>query len=156
MAGSVNRAIAFALGAGLPTWPPLLGGLLVDFLTYGVSLALFVIALRQLGTARTGTYFSTAPFFGAILAVGLGEELTNQLLIAGALMALGVWLHLSESHIHTHIHPALWHSHRHRHHEHHRHTYDFPWDGKEPHTHHHEEMEYTHAHFPDAHHRHRH
>jgi hypothetical protein len=62
-----------------------------------VSLALFVIALRYLGSARTSAHFSTAPFFGATVAVlALGEPITLPLVVAGALMGLGVWLHVSE------------------------------------------------------------
>jgi drug/metabolite transporter (DMT)-like permease len=48
--------------------------MVVGFLAYGVSLALFVVALRHLGTARTGAYFSVAPFFGALLAVSMGRQ----------------------------------------------------------------------------------
>ena len=75
----------------------------VGFLGYGVSLALFVIALRGLGAARTGAYFSTAPFIGAMIAlVALSEPVTGQLVAAGLLMAVGVWLRLSEHHEHEH------------------------------------------------------
>ena len=62
--------------------------MLRGFLGYGVSLALFVVALRHLGTARTGAYYSTAPFLGAIAAViFLQEPVTVQLVLAGLLMA---------------------------------------------------------------------
>ena len=94
VAGSVNIALAVLLGA---TWPGAVvvsGALLVGALSYGASLALFVVGLRMLGTARTGAYFSVAPFFGAALAVALlGEPITVPLLVAGLLMAVGVWLH---------------------------------------------------------------
>jgi hypothetical protein len=84
-----------------------------------------VIRLRHLGTARTGAYFGVAPFFGALLAItALGEPATPQLMIAGALMALGVWLHLTERHEHDHVHEALEHEHEHTHDEHHQHTHD--------------------------------
>lgn len=63
--------------------------MVVGFLAYGVSLALFVVGLRHLGTARTRAYFSVAPFFGALLALLMGEPVTAPLLLAGALMALG-------------------------------------------------------------------
>ena len=36
----------------------------IGLLGYGFSLVMFVVALRGLGTARTGAYFSTAPFIG--------------------------------------------------------------------------------------------
>lgn len=158
VAGSVNLGIAFSLGAHWPTWTPMLGAMLVGFLSYGVSLALFVVALRHLGTARTGAYFSVAPFFGAVLALLMGEALTLPLLAAGALMAFGVWLHLTEQHTHEHVHHAMWHTHTHLHDEHHQHEHDFVWDGKEPHSHphHHDPLKHGHPHYPDAHHQHRH
>lgn len=158
VAGTVNLVIAMMLGVNWPAWMPLLGAMLVGFFAYGVSLALFVIALRHLGTARTGAYFSVAPFFGAMLALLLGESLTTQLLVAGSLMALGVWLHLTEHHAHEHFHSAMFHSHTHMHDEHHQHEHDAAWDGKEPHSHPHQHspLKHSHPHFPDAHHQHRH
>ena len=155
VAGSVNLALAFAMGATLPTWPNLLGAMGVGLLAYGVSFALFVVGLRHLGTARTGAYFSVAPFIGAWLAVGMGEPVTALLLLAGVLMALGVWLHLTERHAHEHIHDSLVHEHEHVHDEHHQHAHDAP-GAKHSHYHRHEPMTHTHAHFPDAHHRHSH
>lgn len=158
VAGSVNLGIALALGARWPATLPIVGALLVGLLAYGISLALFVVALRHLGTARTGAYFSVAPFFGAVLALSMGEPLTLQLAVAGVLMAFGIWLHLTEHHAHEHTHEALHHAHAHVHDEHHQHAHDFPWDGQEPHDHPHghEPLTHAHPHYPDAHHRHRH
>ncbi|MDZ4253280.1 MAG: EamA family transporter [Sulfuritalea sp.] len=158
VAGTVNLALAFWLGASLPSVANLAAAMAVGFLAYGVSLALFVVGLRHLGTARTGAYFSVAPFFGAALAIALGEAVTLPLLLAGALMAIGVWLHLTERHEHGHEHPALSHDHLHVHDEHHRHEHGFAWDGAEPHTHPHVHapLRHEHGHFPDSHHRHRH
>jgi hypothetical protein len=118
-----------------------------------------VLALRGLGTARTGAYFSTAPFIGAFLAlVVLGESVGPTFWLASALMALGVWLHLTEKHEHEHTHEPIEHSHVHRHDEHHQHEHDFTGDGLEPHSHHHTHAVVTHKHphFPDFHHRHAH
>jgi ABC-type nickel/cobalt efflux system permease component RcnA len=123
---------------------------------------LFVVALRELGTGRTGAYFSVAPFFGALLAVVLlGDAVTPQLLIAGALMAAGVALHLSERHRHSHSHQPMAHSHAHVHgagDEHHDHVHNPPVAPGTRHSHWHEHtgLEHSHAHFPDAHHRHQH
>ena len=156
VAGVVNLLLALQLGAQIPPTAQLGGALLVGFFAYGVSLALFVVALRNLGTARTGAYFSVAPFFGAALALLLGDAPTLQLLAAGALMAIGVWLHLTEHHDHLHIHEPMQHSHRHVHDIHHQHEHDAAWDGREPHTHphRHEHLVHAHPHYPDAHHRH--
>lgn len=158
IAGSVNLALAFMMGASVPPLPNLAGALVVGFFAYGVSLALFVVSLRHLGTARTGAYFSVAPFMGAILAVALGDPLTVTLLIAGALMALGIWLHLTERHEHLHRHEVLEHDHEHIHDAHHQHKHDgYVVPGtKHRHAHRHVPLTHFHAHFPDAHHRHRH
>lgn len=158
-AGAVNLTLAFGLGARWPALPALAGALVVGWLAYGVSLALFVLGLRQLGAARTGAYFSIAPFFGALLAILLlGEPVSLRLSIAGALMALGVWLHLTERHSHEHSHEAMEHEHEHTHDEHHQHEHDKPVSPatRHSHWHRHEPLTHTHAHFPDAHHRHDH
>lgn len=159
-AGSVNLALAIFLGAALPSSMLMGTALLLGFLSYGLSLALFVIALRHLGTARTGAYFSVAPFFGAVLALAMGEPITLTLLIAGTLMGLGVWLHLSERHEHAHTHLPLEHEHEHEHvhDEHHQHAHE-QWqtaDVPHRHRHRHEAITHSHPHFPDAHHGHRH
>ncbi|MFM1210701.1 EamA family transporter [Yersinia enterocolitica] len=158
VAGVVNLALAFTLGATLPPLPNLAGALLVGFFAYGVSLALFVIGLRHLGTARTGAYFSIAPFLGAALAVAMGDAVTIPLIVAGLLMAIGIWLHLTEQHEHRHHHDDLLHEHQHLHDEHHQHSHDFPVNADIPHKHphQHQPMEHSHPHFPDSHHRHKH
>lgn len=158
-AGGVNLTIAVLFGANWPSLPTVAGALAVGFFAYGVSLVLFVIGLRQLGVARTGAYFSVAPFFGAMLAIPLLHESVGiQAWIAGTLMAIGIWLHLTERHSHPHRHEALEHEHEHTHDEHHRHTHDESWSsaGRHCHRHRHEPITHTHPHFPDAHHRHGH
>lgn len=158
-AGLVNLLLALWVGSPLPTAARAVAVLLIGCVSYGVSLALFVIALRHLGTARTGAYFSVAPFCGAILAVAaFGEPVTVQLLIAGLLMALGVYLHLTEQHDHLHAHALVEHEHEHTHDEHHQHTHErsVPAGVRHAHPHRHEPLTHAHPHFPDAHHRHDH
>ena len=159
IAGVVNSSLALTLGAHLPDARILLATMSVGLFGYGLSLVLFVLALRGLGTARTGAYFSIAPFIGAVVAlVLLDEPTTPAFWLAGGLMALGVWLHLTERHEHEHAHEPLEHRHPHRHDEHHRHDHGPEWDGKEPHGHLHQHSVVTHQHlhFPDIHHRHSH
>lgn len=158
VAGAVNLAAAFALGLRLPAAPPLAAALAVGFLGYGVSLVLFILALRHLGAARTAAHFSTAPFIGAAIAILLLEEpLTASFGVALALMAAATWLVLSERHEHEHTHEYMAHSHRHVHDEHHQHEHRGD-EGPEPHTHWHEHspMTHSHPHLPDLHHRHKH
>jgi multidrug transporter EmrE-like cation transporter len=124
IAGPFNVALGLCAGGSLPDAQPAMAAGVVGFLGYGVSLALFVLALRHLDTARTAAYFSTAPFLGAIVAVAaLGKPVTVGLLVAGAFMAIGVWLHLTERHEHEHGHESLTHAHPHVHDEHHRHQH---------------------------------
>lgn len=159
VAGATNLALAVATGATWPASGVVAGAALLGLLSYGTSLVLFVVALRHLGTARTGAYFSVAPFFGAVLAIGvLGEPLTVGLVAAGILMAIGVWLHLTERHRHWHAHEPLEHSHEHEHDAHHQHAHaDGSSDAtRHAHWHRHEPLAHEHEHFPDIHHQHPH
>lgn len=161
IAGPINLALAFLLGASLPPVWSVGAAMLVGLFAYGVSLVLFILAMRHVGTARAGAYFSVAPFFGAALAVGLGEAVTVPLVIAALLMAFGVWLHLTERHDHAHTHEPIVHDHWHRHNDgHHDHDHEHPGPASSEiahrHLHLHEPVTHTHAHYPDSHHRHSH
>ena len=159
VAGGVNLGLALMLGAHAPAPGALLLAGIVGLLGYGVSLVLFIMALRELGTARTSAYFSVAPFFGAALALlVLGERGGPAFWAAAALMGIGVWLHLAERHEHEHVHEPMTHSHEHVHDAHHRHAHEAGSDGHEPHTHAHEHarLRHRHPHYPDLHHRHGH
>lgn len=159
IAGLVNCSLALALGVAVPEGATLFSAMLVGFLGYGLSLVLFVVALRDLGTARTGAYFSTAPFIGAIAALALlGESTSPTFWVACALMAFGVWLHLTERHEHEHTHEPIEHTHMHSHDAHHRHVHPPGMDasGSHSHKHRHEPLTHKHPHFPDIHHRHPH
>lgn len=157
VAGSVNVGIALALGDGLPAVPTMAAAMLVGLLGYGVSLVLFVVALRHIGTARTGAYFSTAPFVGGIASLAMfGEPVTAGMAAAAVLMGIGVWLHLTEDHDHEHVHEEIEHDHPHVHDDHHRHHHDGPVTEPHSHRHRHARLRHRHAHFPDAHHVHTH
>ncbi len=159
IAGSVNCLLALMAGESLPATGLLLATMLVGLVGYGASLVLFVLALRGLGTARTGAYFSIAPFIGATLALVLLAEVANPTFwVAGALMGFGVWLHLTERHEHTHSHEPMEHAHGHVHDEHHQHEHEVGWEEQNAHDHLHKHnaMTHKHPHYPDIHHRHAH
>lgn len=159
VAGVVNVVAALSRGAAVPPAASIGTAAAVGLVGYGISLVLFVRALREVGAARTGAYFSLAPFFGAVLAVMVfAHELSAQVVIAGLLMGAGVWLHLTERHVHTHEHVDLDHDHAHVHDEHHQHAHGGHEPPGEPHTHRHRHRPVTHGHphFPDAHHHHPH
>lgn len=157
VAGLTNLVLALSLGASLPRLGLVGAGAVVGFLGVGVSLVLFMLGLRHLGTARTGAYFSLAPFIGALLGIVIFREpVTVQLVLAGLLMGVGLWLHLSERHEHEHTHEELWHDHVHVHDEHHQHRHDGPYTEPHSHWHRHEPLRHMHPHYPDLHHRHSH
>jgi drug/metabolite transporter (DMT)-like permease len=157
--GAVNVGLASLLAGPAPPLGPVLAACVVGLFGYGASLMLFVVALRQLGVGRTSAYYAAAPFIGVAVAFAvLGERPDAVFWAAMPLMAIGVWLHLTERHGHEHVHDRLAHAHPHRHDLHHRHAHDFAWDGTEPHTHPHvhEPLVHAHPHTPDLHHRHEH
>lgn len=159
VAGVVNVGIALAISPSRPAALAAAGACILGLLSYGVSLVCFVLALRQLGTARTGAYFSTAPFIGAALSLAiLWEQLGFTFWAAAALMAFGVWLHLTERHEHHHHHQAMDHEHMHVHDKHHQHSHNPSDPPGEPHSHrhHHEPLDHSHPHYPDIHHQHKH
>lgn len=158
-AGAVSAVLGLLQGAVLPAGVELLSALILGFVSYGLSIVLFVLALRHLGTARTGAYFSTAPFVGALIAVAFfGAPLTWIVGLAGLVMAAGTWLHVTERHEHTHTHDDLEHSHTHVHDAHHQHAHSALDPVGEPHAHRHVHAQLTHSHphYPDLHHRHDH
>lgn len=158
-AGVVNLALALMHDVQSPSTTAVAGAMLVGLLAYGASLAFFVTALRHLGTARTGAYFSVAPFFGALLALVLGDPVSVPLVCAGLLMAVGVWIHVTERHQHEHDHEELEHEHEHAHdddHHDHPHATTVEPGTRHTHLHRHEPLRHSHPHFPDAHHRHDH
>jgi len=160
VAGPVNLVLALVLGATLPSGWTIAGAMLIGLFAYGVSLTLFIVGMRHIGTARTGAYYSVAPFFGALIAVALGEPVTWPLVAAACLMGLGIWLHLTERHVHEHTHEPIVHEHWHSHDEHHQHRHPEQVPAAVPgwhrHEHIHEALEHSHEHYPDAHHRHSH
>jgi drug/metabolite transporter (DMT)-like permease len=159
VAGTVNLMLALLFGASLPVVSVGLSAMMLGLLGYGASLVMFVLALRGLGSARTGAYFSTAPFIGAAVAILIfGEQVTGLFWLAAGLMGFGVWLHLTEQHAHEHTHEPIEHTHRHTHDDHHRHGHESGTDETEPHSHphRHSAISHSHPHFPDIHHRHTH
>jgi drug/metabolite transporter (DMT)-like permease len=157
-AGGINIAAALAFGASFPAALPLAGALALGWLSYGISLTLYIVALRHLGSARAAAHFSTAPFIGAALAIALlGEPVTAAFVAAFLLMIAATWLALTEQHGHAHMHEPLGHDHLHTHDAHHQHAHRGD-EGSEPHSHPHQHQPLTHSHphLPDLHHRHPH
>jgi drug/metabolite transporter (DMT)-like permease len=163
VAGSFSLALSFWLGYSFPSARIIVLAMLLGAFSYGASIALFVLALRGLGAARTGALYAIAPFVGALLAVlVLRESLTAQFLTSIPLMVIGAGLLVFENHGHAHMHDLLEHEHSHRNDDpHHMHTHpglspDFQEVDQHSHWHRHDQVTHDHAHTPDIHHWHEH
>jgi hypothetical protein len=160
-AGTFSLLLALALGRPFPAVLSVLKALGLGAVCYGLSIFLFIHALRSLGAARTGALFGIAPFSGALLSIFLLRDLPGMLFwISLLVMAAGTWLMAGEEHGHGHVHEPLEHSHAHAHPDTH-HQHDHPKEipllrSRHAHSHRHDSLEHTHAHTPDLHHRHTH
>lgn len=160
-AGSFSLGLALLLHRPFPGVLPGLWAALLGSVGYGLSIVLFIFALRSLGAARTSGLFASAPFVGALLSFFLLHEAPGwQFLLAAPLLLLGVLLLLREPHAHPHQHTPTAHEHRHRHDDAH-HAHHAPHEGVAPeachtHPHAHAPLVHTHPHTPDFHHRHAH
>lgn len=158
-AGVLNLTLAFSAGTPFPGLGPALLACALGFFCYGLSIVCFIFSLRELGAARTSTYFSTAPFIGAALSFLIFRETPPMLfIVALPFMVLGAYLLFSEKHSHRHQHHELEHEHLHAHLDGH-HLHEHPGDIAAPahsHPHQHAPVAHEHPHRPDAHHRHDH
>jgi len=160
-AGLFSLILALILQNPFPKPVVALGGMLLGSLSFGISIALFILAMRDLGAARTSALFGTAPFVGALLSFLLFQEFPGVLFaISFSIMIVGSASLLGEKHAHKHIHAVIEHDHRHGHSDgHHAHDHG---QGKistgtvHSHPHNHEAIEHSHQHLPDTHHRHGH
>ncbi len=158
VSGAFSLGLAFALGQGVSPGLPVVAGLAVGALGYGMSLVLFIKGLKGLGAFRAGAVFSIAPFAGALASIlVLGDRVGPGMAAAGLIMAAAVVLVVREKHAHVHHHDRMTHSHVHVHSDlHHDHAHDD--EVREPHVHGHvhEETDHFHGHWPDSGHRHGH
>lgn len=160
-AGTVSLFLALILKQQFPNIKVVLLAMVLGFFSYGLSIVLFVLAMRNLGSSRTSAFFAASPFIGAILAFILYRDVPNIMFSAALpIMILGTIFLLKEDHNHKHHHEHIIHEHRHSHNDnHHNHTHlpgEVPPSGYHSHVHEHEELDHEHQHAPDIHHRHTH
>jgi multidrug transporter EmrE-like cation transporter len=160
VAGSFSLLLSLALNKPMPGLQDALLTMLLGFVCYGVSIALFILAMRGLGAARTGILFGTAPFIGMTVSLLIFRDpIPPAFFAAVPIMLAGAWLMMSEDHGHEHLHGSLEHEHAHTHPEtHHPHEHDgfTVCEGKHCHPHAHSRLVHAHHHTPDLHHRHEH
>lgn len=97
--GAGSLIIAFIIGETLPQIKWIILALLLGFITYGVSVSLYIYAQRFLGAAKTGALYSIAPFAGVVFALlFLGERPLPQFYLALLIMIAGSILVLRDAH----------------------------------------------------------
>jgi drug/metabolite transporter (DMT)-like permease len=155
-AGSFSLGMAVFFGIKLPGWETIFSAMLLGSLSYGLSIVLFIHAMRGLGAARTSALLGTAPISGILLSLIIFQDMPSWLfLIAAPLMLVGTLLLVDEQHEHHHIHESISHDHAHVHEDdHHQHCHDCDEALKHSHLHQHDELAHTHHHLPDLNHRH--
>ena len=157
-AGTFSFMLALFLKNNLPDIRIILGAMVVGFFCYGLSIVLFILAMRNMGASRTSAFFGTAPFVGVTISFLLFREMPGILFLASLpLMIIGAILILSEEHGHEHIHEVFEHEHRHNHEDgHHIHEHEKREQKEHSHIHIHPAFIHFHSHVPDIHHRHKH
>lgn len=84
--------IALCIGEKLPGGVAVLGALGLGFVAYGLSIALYIYAQRELGAARTSAYYAVAPFIGVTVSLIIFREIpTVSFYAALAIMAAGTY-----------------------------------------------------------------
>ena len=137
--GLGSLIVAFCAGESLPglRWIPAI--LLLGFVAYGLSINFYIKAQKELGAAKTGDWYSIAPFLGVVFGIVLlGERPDGRFFLGLGLMVLATLLMvfdtISLQHTHEHAHT---HCHEHRH-------------GDQLHTHEHTHIHaHTHVHGAD-------
>jgi drug/metabolite transporter (DMT)-like permease len=151
-------------GEAIPDAGIAVTAMLLGFVGFGgLVTILFIIALRGIGAARSGSLLSLSPFFGVGASFLILHEVPGRLfLLALPLMIGGIYLLVTERHSHHHDHAPLVHEHRHRHDDLH-HDHEHPpgtilrsLSADHSHPHAHEAVSHQHPHTPDLHHLHDH
>lgn len=158
-AGSTNLLIGISLAPMLAAPGLVTAGLAIGFISYGLSIVLYITAAQRLGATRSQLIFSSAPFWGVLLSVlFLGEPLTLKQSAAAVIFILAIVLMFREQHQHHHKHAPQAHEHLHTHEDdHHLHAHPgLPASARHSHPHYHSAQIHSHSHWPDLHHRHLH
>lgn len=163
-AGVVTFAISRIIDEPLPQAGPAVVAAIIGITGFGGLMTFcFLKGLRDLGPARTGSYFGINPVFGIIMGLIIFRNIPGLIFIpAAGLMLTGIAILLTEHHSHMHRHSPDVHDHRHRHtdghhdHPHPKGTLPIGPDGYHTHLHSHRDLIHEHEHTPDIHHQHQH
>ncbi len=107
--GTGALIVALILGEKLPDIKYMLVIFAVGFVSYGMSIFVYIRAQSVLGAAKTSSFYALAPFIGAFISfLILGEKPDSRYIVALVVMIFGTFfavvdtLKYSHSHIHSH------------------------------------------------------
>ena len=86
--GFGSLVIALVTGEAFPSVIFVLCALLLGFVAYGLSIYFYIYAQRDLGAAKTSTYYAAAPFVGAGLSLIIFREIPSAAYIVALLIML--------------------------------------------------------------------
>jgi len=80
--------VAFIRFEKLPQLQYILCALLLGFVSFGLSIFLYIRAQKEIGAAKTSAYYAIAPFIGAILSFVLFKESLNKIFLFSLVIML--------------------------------------------------------------------
>ena len=90
--GAGALLIALMMGDRLGDLPYIVAALVLGFVAYGLSIFFYVRAQRDLGAAKTSTYYAVAPFIGVALSLVVFRAFPSiSFFIALAIMGIGAY-----------------------------------------------------------------
>lgn len=96
--GFGSLTIAIILGEKINNVWYIIPALLLGFVAYGLSIFFYIHAQRELGAAKTSTYYAIAPFVGVILSFIILKELpTISFMIALVIMIIGTYFSILDN-----------------------------------------------------------
>ena len=90
--GIGSLVISIVLGEQMGSIPYIIAALLLGFVSYGLSVSLYIYAQRDLGAARTSAYYAVSPFIGAGLSLLIFREIPSfSYIVALIIMITGTY-----------------------------------------------------------------
>lgn len=91
--GLGSLIIALVIGEKIPKISYIIIALILGFIAYGLSIFFYIHAQRELGAAKTSTYYAVAPFIGVALSLLIfWKKPTLSFIIALVIMLIGTYL----------------------------------------------------------------
>jgi len=110
--GGGSFVLALVSGETIPSIKYIVAAMILGFMSYGLSIFVYIRAQRNLGAAKTSAYYAVAPYMGTFLAfVVNGEKPTVMYFVGLVFMMVGtvfvVFDTMRKNHLHGHTHTIV-------------------------------------------------